>query len=166
MFALGRQICFMRLFRRVKPTYERRHAVGADARAPSFAASKFRNTKQAARLVSVMRAFLILNVARCGHIPKVVKRIVSRVAVNVIDITSRPIAGHVEPSQSICSVAPFVDPHYQVAFWISVACQRAGNNLTARFYTPSKCAGFRAIVQQCTQLIVSDVERRHVVSLA
>jgi len=160
------QVCLMGFLGRVKPTDKRRNTICADASAPALAAFQFRYAKQLARFITRMRAFLILNVSRSRYISKIVKRIISRVAVNVVNIIKRPIFSNVKPSQSTGYVPFFVYSDYCVPFGLNVARNRPRNNFSACFYFPRKNAGFGVVVQQCTQLVECDVRVRHATSIS
>ncbi len=159
-------IGLMRQFGRVKPSYKAVNAVGANTRAPSFAAFKFRHAQQSSRFVACMCSFLVLNVARRRNIAEIAKRIVAGVAVNVVNVAGRPFACHVKPCQTTGSVSSFVNPDGCVPFRLGVPSNRAGNNFTTRFDAPSKAACFWVVVQQCVQLVKCDVKMAHATSLS
>jgi hypothetical protein len=154
-------IGLMRQFGSVKPSYKTVNAVCANTRAPSFAAFKFRHAQKSSRFVACMCPFLVLDVARRQNISKVAKRIVSGVAVNVVNVAGRPFARHVKPRQTTGSVSSFVNPNDCVPFGLDVPSNRARNNFTTRFDAPSKAACFWVVVQQCVQLVKCDVKMAH-----
>lgn len=160
------QVCLVRFFGRIKPTDKRRHATCADASTPTLATLQFGYAEQTSRFVTGMRALLVLNVACCRYISKVAKRVVSRVAVYVVNVAKRPISSHVKPSQSTGSVPSFIYPDDCVSFGFDVARNRPWDNFSACFYFPRKNASFGNVVQQCTQLVKCDVRMRHAISLS
>ena len=165
MLTLGFNVRLMSFFRGVKPSYERGHAVSAYTRAPTFAVFEFRHAKKAASFVSRMRSRLILNVFRSRYIAKIFKRVISRIAVNVVNVSCWPMPHHIKPRQSVRPVPPAIYADDCVSFRFGVTCNSARNNFSASLYEPSKYAGFRAVVQNCTQLIKRDVKMCHAISL-
>jgi len=158
-------LCFyiglMRLFRCVKPAYEFVNAVCANPRSPSAAAFEFGNPQKPSRLVACVRLFLVLNVARSRNVAEIEKRIVARVAVNMVNIASRPFVCHVKPSQPTRFVPFVVNPNDCVPFWFNIPRNRPWNDFAARFDAPSKATRFGSVVQYCSQLVRCDVVRRH-----
>ena len=160
------QIGLMRFFWRINPTYKFVHAICTDPRAPSFTAFEFGNTQKSPRFVSYVRAFLVLNVGCGRNIAEVAKRVISRVAVNVVYIAHRPNTQYVKPSKPASAVSSFINPHNCVSFGLGVPSNRPWNDFAARFYTPSKDTCFGIVVQQCTQLVKCDVKMAHAISLS
>ena len=160
------KICLMRFLGRVKPTNQRVDTVRTNSCTPSFTAFKFGNTQKSSSFVSNVCTFLVLNVARSRNISKIAKSIVAWVAVNVVNVTQRPCAGHVKPRQTAGSIPSFVDTNNCVSFRFGIPRNRPRNNLTARFDAPSKLACFGIVVQQCTQLVKCDVKMAHAISLS
>ncbi len=166
MQTLRFHIGLMRFFWRVKPAYQPVDAVGANSCPPSFATFKFRHSQKPRSLIAGVRSLLVLNVLRCRNIAKIAKRIVARVAVNVINVACGPCAGYVKPCQPIGSVPSFVNSDSCVSFRLGVPGYRPRNNFTARFDAPSKTPCFGIVVQQCTQLVKCDVKMAHAISLS
>lgn len=165
MQTLKFQIGLMRFFGGVKPTNQRIYTVCANSRTPTPTTFKFRNTQKTTRFIACVRSFLILNVACRRNITKIVKRIVARVAIDMVYITNRPAAGHIKPRQSVNVIAPFVNANNRVSFGFSVPSNCPLNNFTARFNAPSKLPCFGIVVQQRTQLIKCDFGVSHAISL-
>ena len=163
-------LCFyiglMRLLRRIKPSYEFVNPVCTDSRSPSLTAFKFGNAQQTASFIPCSRAFLVLDISRRRYISQVSKRIVSWVAINVVNITRRPISGNVKPSKPVGTVVPFVYFNNSVPVELNVASRRPWDNFSASFYFPNKFACFGTVVQYCTQLVKCDVRMRHAISLS
>ncbi len=164
-FAFGTHVSSVCFFGCVKPSKERAYSVCAYPRSPTFAAFHLRHSKQTARFVPRMGSFLVLNVTCSRHISKIVKRVISWVSVNVVNVAGRPIFGHVVPRQPASAVPYFVDPNDCVPLGFCVPSNRPQNNFSASLYLPSKNSGFRAVVQQCVQFSMCDVNARHAVSL-
>ena len=165
MQTLKFQIGLMRFFGGVKPADQRIHAVCANSSAPTLTTFKFRNTQKTASFIACVCSFLVLNVARCRNITKVVKCIVARVPVNMVYIAGRPAASYIKPRQSVNVIAPFVDTNNRVSFGFSVPSNRPWNNFTARFNAPNKLPCFKIVVQQRTQLVKCDFGISHAISL-
>jgi hypothetical protein len=159
-------IGLMRFFRRIKPSYESVNSVCTNPRSPSFTAFKFRHPQKPRSFIAGVCSLLVLNVARRRYITEIAKRVIARVAVNVINIARGPCAGHVKPCQPIGSVTSFVDPDSRVSFGFGIPSDRPRNNFTARFDAPSKATCFGIVAQQRTQLVKCDVEMAHAVSLS
>ena len=156
----------MRFFRRVKPTYQLVDAVSANSCSPPFATFKFRHSQKPRSFIANVRSLLVLNVARRRNIPKIAKRIISGVAVNVVNVARGPCASYVKPRQPTSSVPFFVDLYNCISFRLGIPGNCPWNNSTACFYTPSKAACFGIVVQQCTQLVKCNVKMAHVISLS
>lgn len=165
MQTLKFQIGLVRFFGGVKPTNQRIYTVCANSSAPTFTTFKFRNTQKTASFIARVCSFLILNVACCRNITKIVKRIVARIAVDMVYIANRPAASYIKPRQSVNVIAPFVDTNNRVSFGFSVPSNRPWNNFTARFNAPSKLPCFGIVVQQRTQLVKCDFGVSHAISL-
>lgn len=160
------QIGLMRFFWSIKPTYKFVNAVCANPSAPTLATFQLRDAQKPRSLISSVCAFLVLNVGCSRNIAEIAERIVSRIAVNVVNIARRPGTSHVKPSKSAGSVPSFVDAYNCVSFWLGVPGNRPRNDFSARFSAPSKDSCFGFVVQQCTQLVKCDVKMAHAISLS
>ena len=152
-FAFYLQVRLMRFFWCIKPSDKCLHAVSANARAPSFATFYLRHAKKPACFVARMRAALILYITGSRYVSKVIKSIILRVSVNVVDVVFRPFAGHVKPSKPAGAVSPFVHGHNTVPVGACVANNNTGHNFSACFYPPHKKTGVWAVRQDALQFI-------------
>lgn len=165
MLTFDFQVGLMRFLRSIKPSNQRMHAVCANPRAPSLAASQLRHTQQSAGFIPCMRSFLILNVACGRYVAQIFERVVARIAINVVYIACRPHAGHVKPCQTIGAVPLFIYANDAIPLGLNVSSNCSRNNFSTRFDAPNKVAGFGVVVQQCTQLVKCNVKMAHAISL-
>ena len=156
MFTFCTQIGLMRFLGCVKPTNDGLCPIGANSRSPSFTAFQFRNTKKPASFISNVRLFLVLNIARSSYVAKIIKTIIARVAINMINVVQRLFTSYVKPSKSTSSVSSFVNTNNCISFRLYVPSNSPRNNLSAGFYFPSKNSRFGIVVQKRTQLSMCD----------
>mgnify|MGYP003339042601 CR=1 len=155
----------MSFFWCIKPTEQNGYAVGANSCAPTFTAFEFRYAQQTTGFVSCVCPSLILNIFSSGYVTKIIESIVTRIAINVINVSCRPKAGNVKPSQPTSPVSSFVYPNGHVSFWLGVTSNSPRNDFSTRLYLPSEKSGFGTVVQQSTQLVKCDVGMSHAISL-
>lgn len=80
------------------------------------AAAVFPRAKNACGFVAALRFALIFYVMLLGYIAQIAKTVVRSVAIDVINLTCGPRAGHVQPSKSMALVIFAVNRRNQVAF--------------------------------------------------
>ena len=165
MLTFDFQVGLMRFLRSIKPSNQRMHAVCANPRAPSLAASQLRHPQQSAGFIPCVRSFLILNVACGRYVAQIFERVVARIAVNVVYIACRPCTSHVKPRQTIGAIPFFINANNAVTFRPNVPGNGSRNNFTARFDAPSKASCFGIVAQQRAQLVKCDVKMAHATSL-
>ena len=136
-------MCF---FRRFKMPNQHLHAVSTNTRSPAFSYGMPRYAQQAT-FISFMRLCLVLCIVACCYISKVVKSIVRRIAVYMVNVVYRPSAIDVHPSKSVSAVAFSVQRNNKVQ--VPVFSASYGSNLDSSIgaYLPPEDTSFKVVVQ-------------------
>ena len=104
------------------------------------------HTKSAGRFVVLLRLALIFNIRLFRNIAQIFKPIVGTIAVNVVNLTNRPISGHVQPHKPVALVDFLVYGSDNVP----IGSCASSNGTLARsrlFQSTDKVSGFGAIVE-------------------
>lgn len=165
MQSFSRQIGLMRFFRGIEPTDKGGNAVRTNSSAPTFATFKFRNAQIAACFVAAMRSFLILYVFGCTYVAQIIKTIITRISVYMVNIALRPFFGYIKPSKPTCSIRHLIYSNNDVAFRFSVSCNDTWNNFTTSLNPPSKNSSAKIVMQKRTQLLKSNFVFSHALIL-
>ena len=106
----------------------------------------FESSKHSGGLVAALRFALVFCVLLPAYVAKIAKSIIAAVAVNVVNLTCRPISGNVKPRQTMTRIQLAIDRSHQVAFICSATryCTFAYARL---FVAARKHAGIRVIKQ-------------------
>lgn len=159
MLTLGLQIRFMRFFWGFKIPQKDVFTVDAYARAPAFTCDMPRYPKKT-MFVSCVRPFLVLHILCNSHISEIIKCVVQRVSVNVVNYLFWVRAGHIKPRQTVSFIRTTFKPNCAVTCITNRPRHTIHPNATIRFYLPSKHAGFRVIEKHCSYVFRSYVSHR------
>ena len=159
IFTLGLQIRVMRFFWGFKVPQKNVFAVNTYACAPAFTCDMPRNPKKT-MFISYVRPFLVLHVLCNSHISKIVKRVVQRVSVNVVNYLFRMRARHIKPRQTVSFIRTTFKSNCAVTCITDRSSHTIHPNATIRFYPPGKHAGFRIIGKHCSYVFRSYVSHR------
>ena len=150
MFALSRQICFMRFFRRVKAALANAGAINHDLHTP-FALMT--TNAQKPGLVGLSWLAHVLQIAVPRHLAKVVKLVVLLVAVFVVNVHRWLVAGHVQPRQSMCQSFFIVDCNRPIT-GVGWTARLLADKIGALFMCfPNKSTCFEVVVKQTAKMV-------------
>lgn len=116
------------------------------------------NTKQS-RLAVFGRASSIFLICGCGHVSKIHERVITWVAVNMVNFMLRPLALHVEPCEAVRSIIFLVDANCDAA----IKASKMPNATPATMSPESPCeiASCRIVMQKFAQTFWGNLISSH-----
>jgi hypothetical protein len=122
---------------------------------PSFSSFVPSDAKQSRAFIAALRSSLILEILASAYISQIAKRVVGSIAINMVDIKCRPLAGHIQPRKAVRPVAFPIDKNKQVAFAV-VAPNNGFRALNAQ-----KLASFGIVVKKFAQTLRGKIGLSH-----
>ena len=148
--SLQNQIRFMRGFWGVETRLADGDAVDHYLRAPFTLVSA--NTQQP-NLVCLSRFSHILKIAVPRHLAQIAKSVVTLIAVYVVDMLRRPLAGHVSPRKSVRELLSVVDSYRPIPCGLG-GPRRFADKIGSPFMrSPCKDAGIGVVIQRRAQML-------------
>lgn len=157
---LGVQIGLMRFFRRSKIAYAPRFAVDAYAGAP-FAL--VRDYADKARLVSFIWLAYILRIATSVYNSKVAEPIVRFCTVYVVNKSSRPFTGNVQPRQPMRFKYIAANAYGHIADFVNAPCHIANVNAFCGSFFPNKKPRVGVVIKNFSQVFCGKILLAHAV---
>ena len=154
-FGFGFPICLRRKFWRLEPANQYLLPVSANSSPPFFSKRAKRNAKIPA-FVSFLRPSLILNIAGCADISKVLQTVVMRNAVNMVNVIIRPFIVNVHPNDAMSTQAFVINGYKNVSIPIRTASNRTYFYSSIGPDFPNKKSSFRVVMECFSNKIASN----------
>lgn len=125
-----------------------------------FTAGVFTHAKKAVSAIFAF-PFPILVIFLSRYIPKIRKRIITAIPVNMIYMMYRPFPSNVQPSQSMGSVQSSINTDLRISSPVNPARNTPGNSSLAKGNSPSKYSGIFVIIKYIAQFVCGNSDRIH-----
>lgn len=158
MFSFGFKIRSMGFFRGFIIPDSLRLFVDGNAGSP-FALKQ--NNANESRLVAPVWLANILRIARFVNYSKVGKPVVGLVAVDMVNQPFGPLAGHVQPNQSMCLVNFAFYADGAISKFVDVSGNIANMNTLGCSFNPSKLSGFGVIMKNVFKFLDGKISNKH-----